>query len=1065
MAYRYLLYSFLILVGTTTAMLAQSPGRNYVLSRTYKVIGASETTTPTSASYAGSPRQVSTQISYFDGLGQPTQQLAPYSGPAYQDLMSRTEYDNQFRPIKAHLPLAVATTNGQYVTSPDASYYNNALQVCQPTANAFTQTDYELSPLNRGGATTAPGSTTSVRQTYLVNAANSVKYYTTTGPTLYALQLGGGYYAANTLTYTETKDENDKTVQEFRNSYNQVVLKRVVLPTQNLDTYYVYGESGLLRAVLQPMFQDLSDATKYAFLYEYDSRGRLYQKQVPSAGSGVGNISTMSYDGNDRLTGMTDARGQLFYYLYDALNRQTEMGIVVSSVNQALNNTYYDTYGFASGYGSWANFTNELSLTPTQHFVSNPQTDRLSLMTGNQVRMLNEDGTLGNWQRSVIYYDNKGRPIQTVRELFGLGAGAIERVSQKLDFMGRTELTRTTQNSASFSSRIDKTFAYDQANRLSYIGHKVYEGAVLKKQYTHSVQNYNEVGQLKEKQMDDGLFKMNYLYTPRGWLCSQALGVGAIFSQSLVYDNNGNINQQTTNSYGSGQPSGTASYSYDGANRLTGYTSSGMWSGYAESGITYDKNGNLSTLNRTYATTTIDQLTYLYHGNQLHRVNDGGNNTLTEKGYPNGNGVDTNDELTYDAAGNLTGDSNQGIGAGGINYNVLNVARRVTKSGQVVKYTYDAAGAKRQVIAPSGVQTTYEGAFEYNATGTLARIGLEEGQLLRDVTGNYSVQYYLKDHLGNVRMVIKEDGSVLQRTEYYGFGLPFFKDTSSVATNKYLYNGKEQQPQTNWLDFGARMYNPGLGRWIVPDPITEDHFEMTSYSYVMNNPSNFKDFFGLDTLDSKKSGFNWDQVKPGDIVDNTKVLQSVSVTAQRLDKPTNIINDFMSMNTKKLSTVNDVLKYGVGYGVETSSSVVQIFLKATYKSRTNINTRINSKSLIKFMERYRTLGKFAGGAGRLGPFANTLTSMIDANAYKSNSISLQRLSYKLTGTGTSVYVGAVIGEVGGPYGVVAGAAIGATFDAGEWGYDTYIEPAFQQISVWDQNFNDAIRNGWLPGNY
>jgi hypothetical protein len=57
----------------------------------------------------------------------------------------------------------------------------------------------------------------------------------------------------------------------------------------------------------------------------------------------------------------------------------------------------------------------------------------------------------------------------------------------------------------------------------------------------------------------------------------------------------------------------------------------------------------------------------------------------------------------------------------------------------------------------------------------LRRIGLEEGQLVRTSSGSYEVHYYLRDHLGNVRMVLKEDGSVLQETEYYAFGLPIVK--------------------------------------------------------------------------------------------------------------------------------------------------------------------------------------------------------------------------------------------------------------------------------------------------
>ena len=64
---------------------------------------------------------------------------------------------------------------------------------------------------------------------------------------------------------------------------------------------------------------------------------------------------------------------------------------------------------------------------------------------------------------------------------------------------------------------------------------------------------------------------------------------------------------------------------------------------------------------------------------------------------------------------------------------------------------------------------------------------------------------------------------------------------------KYLYNGKEFQPDFGlaWYDYGARMYDPQVGRWWSADALTEYNFNITPYHYVKNNPILLIDPFGL----------------------------------------------------------------------------------------------------------------------------------------------------------------------------------------------------------------------------
>jgi len=104
-------------------------------------------------------------------------------------------------------------------------------------------------------------------------------------------------------------------------------------------------------------------------------------------------------------------------------------------------------------------------------------------------------------------------------------------------------------------------------------------------------------------------------------------------------------------------------------------------------------------------------------------------------------------------------------------------------------------------------------------------------------------EYNLTDHLGNVRAVVDGSGAIKQKSNYYPFGMTFAQTGS--PDNMYLYNGKEKQEGTDWLDYGARMYSSELGRWMCIDPMAEKYESWSVYQYVRNNPLKFIDPNGM----------------------------------------------------------------------------------------------------------------------------------------------------------------------------------------------------------------------------
>ena len=85
-----------------------------------------------------------------------------------------------------------------------------------------------------------------------------------------------------------------------------------------------------------------------------------------------------------------------------------------------------------------------------------------------------------------------------------------------------------------------------------------------------------------------------------------------------------------------------------------------------------------------------------------------------------------------------------------------------------------------------------------------------------------------------------------QHDDYLPFGMEIAQGTPGNPKNEYLYNKKELQEDSQLYDYGARFYDPVVGRFTTVDPLAEVSRRFSSYTYVENNPIRNTDPDGME---------------------------------------------------------------------------------------------------------------------------------------------------------------------------------------------------------------------------
>ncbi|HVY28776.1 MAG TPA: RHS repeat-associated core domain-containing protein [Polyangiaceae bacterium] len=308
-----------------------------------------------------------------------------------------------------------------------------------------------------------------------------------------------------------------------------------------------------------------------------------------------------------------------------------------------------------------------------------------------------------------------------------------------------------------------------------------------------------------------------------------------VFSQALTRDELGRITGITEQS---ANVTRSVTYGYDNMGRLAQIDRDGSTTVFK-----YDANGNRTsvevdgteTLTATYdaqdRVQTFGDVTFeqTAHGDLLRRTN------------ANGGAL----ELEYDSLGNL-----------------LSATASTPKTTKNVTYTVDGMGRRvgRQVGGKFSRAWLYQDALrpvsEITDTGVFSQFVYAGGGSAPDFMLRGGVAFrFVKDRLGSVRFVVNATtGVVAQALEYDEFG-NVTRDTAP-GFQPFGFAGGLYDVDTGLVRFGARDYDPTVGRWTSKDPIG---FEggANLYVYCGNDPINCTDPTGNSPQEDYRGSFGY----------------------------------------------------------------------------------------------------------------------------------------------------------------------------------------------------------------
>jgi RHS repeat-associated protein len=427
-------------------------------------------------------------------------------------------------------------------------------------------------------------------------------------------------------------------------------------------------------------------------------------------------------------------------------------------------------------------------------------------------------------------YDANGNRTQTrtrAGQLIDYAYDALDRLIERDDSMaalGRAEFGYDLlgrEVSARYAGGVTPTvtMSYDKASRL--LGQALADGAGPSAAIAYQ---YDAGGNRTRITWPEGDFHVTYAYDGLGRVTS-IKELGTTDLATYAWDD---LSRLTTLNLGNGT---SMTYGYSGQSVLASQA--------------IDAAGTADDVTLTLARDQALALTGLTISNDNYAwpppapgTTPYGANGLNQYTTVNGTGV------SYDGNGNLATDGTWTYG-----YDEVNRLRSASKAGLSATLGWDPLGRLRRQAIAGGATTTflYDGLdliATYDGAGvlqgrTVHAPGVDAPLVAYTGAGTADKRWLHADHQGSIMLETNGTGA---RVAHYAYG-PFGEPVTFTG-GRFRYTGQAMLAELGLYHYKARMYAPGLGRFLQTDPVGYAD-DLDLYAYVANDPINASDPLGL----------------------------------------------------------------------------------------------------------------------------------------------------------------------------------------------------------------------------